>query len=56
MEFQTDVLLTIVRESVSLFVLLVFGSYAYRLLVSLVDVFDRNLARISKSLEEIARK
>jgi hypothetical protein len=55
MELQTSVLLTVVRESVSLFILLVFVSFSYRLLDRGLTIFEKHLGDINECLEEIAK-
>lgn len=55
MDFQTDVLLTVVRESVSLFILLVFVFFSYRLLDRLMSILERHFLQITECLEEIAQ-
>lgn len=55
MEFQTDVLLTVVRESVSLFILLVFVFFSYRLLDRLMSILEKHFGAIVECLEEIAK-
>ncbi len=54
MEFQTDVLLTVIRESVSLFILLVFLTFSYRLLDRFMSILDETLESIATSLRDIA--
>jgi hypothetical protein len=51
---SSDVLLTIIRESVSLFILLVFLVFSYRLLDRALGIFERSLKSITECLEEIA--
>lgn len=54
MEFQTDVLLTVIRESVSLFILLVFLFFSYRLLDRLMTILEKHFGSIVECLDEIA--
>ncbi len=55
MEFQTDVLLTVVRESVSLFILLVFVFFSYRLLDRLMSILEKHFGDIVNCLEDISK-
>jgi hypothetical protein len=54
MELGTDILLTVVRESVSLFILLVFLFFSYRILDRFMSIFEKDFGQIAKSLERIA--
>lgn len=54
MDFQTDVLLTVVRESVSLFILLVFLAFSYRILDRAMGILERHFDKITDCLEQIA--
>lgn len=54
MEFGTDILLTVVRESVSLFILLVFLFFSYRILDRLMGILEKHFGSIVKSLDRIA--
>jgi hypothetical protein len=54
MEFGTDILLTVVRESVSLFVLLVFLFFSYRLLDRLMSILEKHFGQIVQALDRIA--
>lgn len=55
MDLQTDVLLTVVRESVSLFILLVFLFFSYRLLDRVINIIEKHFGNIVEGLEDIAR-
>lgn len=55
MDLQTDVLLTVVRESVSLFILLVFVFFSYRLLDRLMSILEKHFGDIVECLQDIAR-
>ena len=55
MDLQTDVLLTVIRESVSLFILLVFVFFSYRLLDRLITILDSYFGEISECLDRIAK-
>lgn len=50
---ETDILFTIIRESVSLGILLVVLVGGYRLLNKTIDLVDIHLGNIEKNLEEI---
>jgi hypothetical protein len=54
MELGTDILLTVVRESISLFILLVFLFFAYRLIDRLMSIVEKHFGRIVDSLDRIA--
>lgn len=54
MDLSTDVLLAVIRESVSLFILLVFLFFSYRLLDRALGIFEISLRSITECLEEIA--
>ena len=54
MELGTDILLTVVRESVSLFILLVFLVFSYRILDRLMGIVEKHFGEIAESLEKIA--
>jgi hypothetical protein len=54
MEFGTDILLTVVRESVSLFILLVFLFFSYRILDRLMGILEQHFSSIVESLDKIA--
>jgi hypothetical protein len=54
MELGTDILLTVVRESVSLFILLVFLFFSYRILDRFMSIFEKDFGQIAKSLDRIA--
>jgi hypothetical protein len=54
MELGTEVLLTVIRESVSLFILLVFLVFSYRLLDRLMSIVEKHFGEIAESLERIA--
>lgn len=54
MDFGTDILLTVVRESVSLFILLVFLFFSYRILDRLVTIVEKHFQKIVDSLDRIA--
>lgn len=55
MDFQTDVLLTVVRESVSLFILLVFLFFSYRLLDRAMSILEKHFGQITECLEDIVK-
>jgi hypothetical protein len=54
MELGTDILLTVVRESVSMFILLVFLFFSYRILDRLMTILEKHFGRIVDSLDRIA--
>lgn len=54
MEFGTDILLTVVRESVSLFILMVFLFFSYRILDRLMSIVEKHFGKIVESLDRIA--
>jgi hypothetical protein len=54
MELGTDILLTVVRESVSLFILLVFLFFSYRIMDRFMSIFEKDFGQIAKSLDRIA--
>lgn len=55
MDISTDILLTVVRESVSLFILLVFLFFSYRLLDRLMSILEKHFGDIVDCLEEIGK-
>lgn len=50
-----DLLVVVVRESVSLFVLLIVLIGSYRLLDRLINIFDKHLGAIENDLNEFIR-
>lgn len=54
MELGTDILLTVIRESVSLFILLVFLFFSYRILDRLMGILETHFKGIVESLDRIA--
>jgi hypothetical protein len=50
----TDILLTVIRESVSLFILLVFLFFSYRILDRLMGILEKHFSSIVESLDRIA--
>jgi hypothetical protein len=54
MDMGTEVLLTVIRESISLFILLVFLVFSYRLLDRLMTIFEKHFGNIADSLDKIA--
>jgi hypothetical protein len=50
---ETDILFTIIRESVSLGILIVVLVGGYRLLNKMVDVFDSRLRNIEESISKL---
>lgn len=54
MELGTDILLTVIRESVSLFILLVFLFFSYRILDRLMGILETHFGSIVESLDRIA--
>jgi hypothetical protein len=54
MELGTDILLTIVRESISLFILLMFLFFSYRILDRLMGILETHFGSIVESLDRIA--
>jgi hypothetical protein len=53
MGFETEVLLTVIRESVSLFILLVFVFFSYRLLDRLMSILETHFGSIVECLDRI---
>jgi hypothetical protein len=53
---EVEVLIAVLRESVSLFVLLVFLIFIYRLLDRMITLFDKFAENILDALHAIARK
>lgn len=56
MDFSTDVLVAVVRESVSSFVLLVFLFFSYKLMDRAIGLIDKYGERVADSLDRIADK
>lgn len=54
MEIAAPVYVEVVRESVSLFVLLIFGVFSYRLLDRVISLMDNHFGRIVLALEHMA--
>lgn len=50
---ETDILFTIIRESVSLGILIVVLVGGYRLLNKMVDIFDSRLRHIEDSMNKL---
>jgi len=50
---ETDILFTIIRESVSLGILIVVLVGGYRLLNKMIDIFDKRLHNIEDSMKQI---
>ncbi len=50
---ETDILFTIIRESVSLGILIVVLVGGYRLLNKMIDIFDKRLHNIEDSMSKI---
>lgn len=55
MGIETDVLLPVLRESVSLFILLVFLFFSYRLLDRAMSILEKHFGQITECLEDIAK-
>lgn len=53
MDLGTDILLTVIRESVSLFILLVFLFFSYRLLDRLMSILEKHFGSIVECLDRI---
>jgi len=53
---EVEILIAVLRESVSLFVLLVFLIFIYRLLDRMITLFDKFAENILDALNAIARK
>lgn len=54
MDLGTDILLTVVRESVSMFILLLVLFFSYRLLDRLMGIMEKHFGDIVMSLDRIA--
>ncbi len=52
---ETDILFTIIRESVSLGILIVVLVGGYRLLNKMVDIFDSRLHHIEDSMNKLVK-
>jgi len=52
---SSDILLTVIRESVSLFILLVFLFFSYRLLDRVLVIIEAHFGDIVECLEAIAQ-